>query len=132
MVKKPDDDPRVYAALAMPNAALENGGVEILRVGVIEDELHVQARRAFKDPKLWGAVLADVAKRIAAVYAAETKRTREDAFAAILAAFAADIGSGPNEPAARRSRKRNPAAKRKPAKKAASTRTSRAKTKRRR
>ena len=88
-----EDDPRVYAALAMPNAAIENGGVEILRAGIIEDELHIVLRRAFKDPRQWGEVLVDATQRLAKLYAAETKRTEKDVIAAIAAAFAG-LGGG--------------------------------------
>jgi Domain of unknown function (DUF5076) len=87
------DDPRIYAALAMPNAAIEEGGVEILRVGIIADELHVGARRAFKDPKQWGEVLAEIAQRIAKVYAAETKRSEQDVVEAIRDGFVAELGA---------------------------------------
>jgi Domain of unknown function (DUF5076) len=87
------DDPRIYAALAIPNAAIENGGLEILRAGIIDDELHVSARRAFKDPKQWGEVLADIAQRIAKLYANETQRTEQDVIAAIRTVFAAQPGA---------------------------------------
>jgi uncharacterized protein DUF5076 len=107
------DDPRIYAALAMPNAAIENGGLEILRAGIIADELHVGARRAFKDPKQWGEVLADIAQRIAKLYAAETQRTEQDVVAAIRAAFAAQLGAPAAQP------------RRKPAKKTAPRRAAR-------
>jgi hypothetical protein len=87
------DDPRIYAALAMPNAAIENGGVEILRAGIIADELHVGARRAFKNPRQWGEVLADIAQRVARLYAGETSRSEQDVIAAIRTAFAAQLGA---------------------------------------
>ena len=40
----PDDNP-IYDALVLPNEALDKGGIEILRAGLIEDELYVTARR---------------------------------------------------------------------------------------
>ncbi len=84
----------VYQALALPNAALANGGVEILRAGMIDDELYVTARRAFRDPAKWGDVLADIARRIALLYSAEdTDLTEKEILAEIEAAFAADLGA---------------------------------------
>ena len=38
-----EDDPRVYRALALPEKALERGGVEILRLGIVDDELYVSS-----------------------------------------------------------------------------------------
>ena len=64
-----NDDPRIYQALALPEQALENGGLEILRLGLIDDELYVSALPAFKAPAQWGEVLAEVANRLGAIYA---------------------------------------------------------------
>ena len=86
------DNP-IYEALVIPNEALDQGGLEILRAGLIEDELYVTARRTFDDPGVWGQVLGDVARRIAQLYAAEGNYTRKDALAAIGGAFAADLGA---------------------------------------
>ena len=36
-----NDDPRVYQALALPEQALDHGGQEILRLGIVNDELYV-------------------------------------------------------------------------------------------
>src|ERR1700710_404586 len=68
---KVNDDPRIYEALALPEQALENGGLEILRLGIVNDELYVSALPAFESPAQWGEVLAEVAKRLGAVYAAQ-------------------------------------------------------------
>ena len=51
----------VYDELPLPNEALAQGGVEMLRAGVVEDELFITARRVFDDPRQWGGLLADVA-----------------------------------------------------------------------
>jgi hypothetical protein len=83
----------VYDALALPNDALANGGVEILRAGIIDDELFVTARHAFTDPAQWGEVLAEIVRRLAKLYAAEGELDAEEALAAIAAAFAADLGA---------------------------------------
>lgn len=84
---------QVYDALALPNEALTNGGVEILRAGIIDDELYVTARRAFTDPAQWGEVIADIVRRLAALYAAEGEFKDTEAIAAIAAAFAAELGA---------------------------------------
>ena len=110
----------IYEALVIPNEALDKGGVEILRAGLIEDELYVTARRAFDDPGMWGEVLGELTRRIARIYAAEGKYSQKDALAAISGAYAADLGapvvSAPRKPraSARKTtgRKPKPAAKR--------------------
>jgi hypothetical protein len=100
----------IYQALALPNEALANGGVEILRAGVIDDELFVTARHAFKDPAQWGEVLADITRRLGLLYAAETDLSEQEAIAEIEEAFAAAMGAPvvekkPAKPAARPKRK---------------------------
>ncbi len=87
-------EPQAYQALALPEEALENGGTEILRAGIVEGELYVTARRAFKDAAKWGDVLSDVAKRIALLYSAEdTDLTESEILTDIAEAFAADLGA---------------------------------------
>jgi hypothetical protein len=91
-----DDDPRVYQALALPNEAIANGGNEILRVGVIDGDLLVSARTAFQHPSKWGEVLADVAGRLAALYAAGAERlNKKDVRIQIAEAFVAEMGARP-------------------------------------
>ncbi len=88
-----DDDKPGYEALAIPSEAQERGGVEILRAGLMSDELYVTARPAFDDPAMWGEVLADITRRLARLYAADGKFTHKDALSAIESAFAADLGA---------------------------------------
>ena len=89
-----DDDPRIYQALALPNEALEKGGLEILRAGIINDELYVSALRAFEDAGKWGEVLGDIARRLGAIYAAQVPGlTKQDATVAIVEAFATEMGA---------------------------------------
>lgn len=111
-----ETDPRIYDALALPNEAIANGGIEILRAGLIDEELYVTARRAFADVAVWGEVLADIARRLALIHSAEGEYSEAEALAAIESAFAADLGatavkSSPRKPA----RKPAAKAKRKPA-----------------
>ena len=91
-----NDDPRIYQALALPEQALENGGLEILRLGIVDDELYVSALPAFKAPAQWGEVLAEVARRLGGVYAAQdTGLNKNDVTADIAEAFAAEMGARP-------------------------------------
>lgn len=90
------DDPRIYQALALPEQALEKGGLEILRVGLIDDELYVAARPSLKNHAQWGEVLAEVARRLGAIYAAQIQGlSKKDATVAIAEAFAAEFGARP-------------------------------------
>jgi hypothetical protein len=98
-------DLEVYDALPIPNDALDRGGVEMLRAGVVDEELFVTARRAFADPAHWGYVLADVTRRLAALYAAEGTFTEAKASAAIVGAFAHSLElSATAKPASRRTK----------------------------
>ena len=91
-----DDDPRVYQALALPEQALEDGGLEILRLGIVKDELYVSTLPAFQSPAQWGEVLAEVANRLGAIYAAQTPGlSKKDATVQIVEAFAAEMGARP-------------------------------------
>jgi len=120
------DETRIYDALALPAEALNDGGVEILRAGIINDELYVMARRAFKEPARWGEVLADIARELALFQSAEdTGLTEQEILTEIEQAFAADLGAPrvatPAKPKAAKSAKPakpKAAAKRNPAKKA--------------
>ena len=89
-----DDNPGVYQALALPEQALDHGGSEILRLGIINDELYVSALPAFKSPGQWGEVLADVTRRLGAIYAAQPSGlSQKDVIVQIAEAFAADMGA---------------------------------------
>ena len=78
-----------YDELPLPSGALDAGGVEMLRAGVVERELFITARRAFDDPAGWGAVLAGIARRLATLYAAETDWGEADVAVRIGAGFKA-------------------------------------------
>ena len=108
-----NDDPRIYQALALPEQALEKGGLEILRAGIVEDELYVSALPAFKAPGQWGEVLADITRRLGAIYAAQMPgMTKKDVTVQIAEAFVADMGAKPVKAVAAK-----PRAAKKPAKK---------------
>ena len=89
----PSSDKPIYDALAIPNEAIANGGVEILRAGLVDDELYVTARHAFKDPAQWGEVLADITRRLALLYSMETDLTEAEALAEIEEAYATEMGA---------------------------------------
>ena len=94
------DDPRIYQALALPEQALDRGGREIMRLAIIRDELYVTALPAFKAPAQWGEVLAEVARRLGAIYAAQTQGlSKKDVTVQIVEAFAAGMGARPVKPA---------------------------------
>jgi hypothetical protein len=117
-----DEDPRVYQALALPDEALEKGGLEILRVGLIEDELYISARPVLERPSQWGEVLAEAARRLGAIYAAQTQGlSKKDVTVQIAEAFAADMGAVPVKHASRK--RRNATAKETTTKKSANKRT---------
>src|SRR5882757_7015463 len=93
-----NDDPRIYQALALPEQALENGGLEILRLGIVDDELYVSALPAFKAPAQWGEVLAEVTQRLGAIYAAQKiGLSKKDVTVQIVEAFIAEMGASPVE-----------------------------------
>ncbi|HVT55650.1 MAG TPA: DUF5076 domain-containing protein [Xanthobacteraceae bacterium] len=83
-----DTEIRRFEALAIPNDALEKGGVEILRASIVDGELHLTLRRAFEQPEKWGETLAECVRRIARVYAAaDNKFDEKDVAARIHASF---------------------------------------------
>jgi hypothetical protein len=91
-----DQDPsRPFDALQLPNAALEQGGVEILRVCVINEGLHVTMRPVFEDTKIWGQVLADIAFQLSGVFAKQNNRTVADVLAGIRSALDHEMNNPP-------------------------------------
>jgi len=85
-----------FDALQLPPAALERGGVEVLRAGIIDDGLHVTLRPVFDDTRLWGRVLADIAFQVARAYAHQQRGEQADIIASIRAAFDADMNNPPD------------------------------------
>ena len=86
-----------FEALHVPPAALERGGVEILRAVVVDGALHVSLRPAFDDPQAWGMLIADVARHAARIFANETKLTEAEAIERIRAMFDAEMDA-PTDP----------------------------------
>jgi hypothetical protein len=86
-----------FDALHIPPAALEQGGVEVLRAVIIDGGLHVSLRRAFDDPEAWGMLIADVARHIARIYASEKNMGEEETLARVRAIFEAEMDA-PSDP----------------------------------
>ena len=97
MIKDPENPPPVFDALHIPPAAMEQGGVEVLRAVIIDGGLHVSLRRAFDDPQAWGMLIADVARHAARIFAKETKSSEEEALERIRAMFDAEMDA-PTDP----------------------------------
>ena len=82
-------DHPIYDALPIPDDALDKGGVELLRAAVVDQELFIAARPdVFPGPGPWGLVLADIARRLASLYAADGHFTEAEVTTAIADAFA--------------------------------------------
>jgi Domain of unknown function (DUF5076) len=90
------DGSKVYDALALPNEAIAFGGAEILRVGVIRNNLYVTARSGAQDPAIWGKLLAELTSRLAALCAAAaSSRNGKDVQTQIAEAYVAAMGMEP-------------------------------------
>jgi hypothetical protein len=124
----------VYEALVIPNDALDKGGLEILRAGLVADELYVTARRVFKNSSQWGDVLSDIARHIALLYSAEdTDLSEREILTDIMEAFVADLGARKvkSKPAKGNKSTKRSVKTRKPAKRKSVKRRKQAKTSRR-
>jgi hypothetical protein len=86
-----------FDALAIPPAALEKGGIEIVRAGIVEGGLHISVRRAFDDAQAWGMVLADIARHVARIHAMETGASENLTLDRIRNMFDAELDS-PTDP----------------------------------
>ena len=93
----PDKPSPVFDALHIPPAAMEQGGVEVLRAVIVDGGLHVSLRRAFDDPEAWGMLIADVSRHIARIYANEKQMSEEETLERIRAIFEAEMDA-PSDP----------------------------------
>jgi hypothetical protein len=73
--------------IPMPEAAKRAEGQEVLRAFLTNNRLQVMLVRAFEDPETWGMLLADVARRLAAVFAEDGKITEAQVREKIAATF---------------------------------------------
>jgi len=58
-----------FDALHVPPAALDQGGVEVMRAVIVDGALHVSLRRAFDDPEAFGMIIADITRHVGRIYA---------------------------------------------------------------
>jgi hypothetical protein len=86
-----------FEALNVPPAAMEQGGVEVLRAVIVDGALHVSLRRAFDDPEAWGMLIADITRHVARVYAAEDKFREEETIERVRALYDAEMDA-PTDP----------------------------------
>jgi uncharacterized protein DUF5076 len=88
-----------FDALHVPPAALEHGGVEVLRAVVVDGALHVSLRPAFDDPQAWGMLLADVARHVSRIYQSEGKAPEARTLERVRMMFDAELDD-PTDPGA--------------------------------
>ena len=81
----------VFDALQVPPAALDQGGVEVLRAVIVDGDLHVSLRRAFDDPDPWGMLLADVTRHVARIYSTESKLTQDQVIERVRTIYEAEM-----------------------------------------
>ena len=89
--------PPVFDALHVPPAALDQGGVEVLRAVIIDGALHVSLRRAFDDAEAWGMLIADVTRHIARIYAKESPLSEDQVIDRVRSIYDAEMDS-PSDP----------------------------------
>jgi hypothetical protein len=89
--------PPVFDALHVPPAALDQGGVEVLRAVIIDGALHVSLRRAFDDAEAWGMLIADVTRHIARIYAKESPLSEDQVIERVRSIYDAEMDS-PSDP----------------------------------
>jgi len=87
--------PRPFEALQIPPAALDQGGFEVLRAAIINDGLHVTLRPVFDDTRMWGRVLADIARQLAHAYEHQGRGAAADVIANIRQGFDTDLNTPP-------------------------------------
>src|SRR6267378_3336301 len=97
MINDPENPHPVFDALHIPPDALDRGGVEVLRVAVVDGGLHVSLRRAFDDPEAWGMLIADIARHVARIYAKETVMTEGQVLDRVRAIFESEMDA-PSDP----------------------------------
>jgi hypothetical protein len=89
--------PPVFDALHVPPAALDQGGVEVLRAVIIDGALHVSLRRAFDDAEAWGMLIADVTRHIARIYAKESPLSEDQVIERVRSIYDAEMDA-PSDP----------------------------------
>lgn len=80
--------------LSVPPDVREEGGIEVLRVFVVEQALSISVQRAFDDPAMWGMLFSDVARQVAMIYGREAGVSEAEALESIRDAFASSFEDG--------------------------------------
>jgi len=88
--------PQPFDALQVPDAALTQGGVEILRCGVINEGLHLTMRPVFQDTTMWGRVLADIAFQLVGAHAKAANLNPSKMLAGIRQTFDHEMNNPPD------------------------------------
>jgi hypothetical protein len=91
MSKNPVKTAAKVEELKLPPPALEQGGYEVLRAVICEGNLHVALQRAFDEPEVWGVLLADIARHVGRIYAAETSMREDQVVDKVWAMFEAEM-----------------------------------------
>jgi hypothetical protein len=97
MSMDPDKRAPVFEALHVPPAAMDQGGIEVLRAVIVDGALHVSLLRAFDDPEAWGMLIADVTRHVGRVYAQEGKFKEDETVERIRALYDAEMDA-PTDP----------------------------------
>jgi hypothetical protein len=93
----PENRAPEFNALHVPPAAIENGGIEIVRAAIVEGDLHISLRRAFDEPESWGMLLADLTRHIGRMFAAQSALSEDQALARIREVYESEMES-PTDP----------------------------------
>jgi hypothetical protein len=93
----PDNAPPVFDALHVPPAAMELGGVEVLRAVIVDGGLHVSLRRAFDEPDVWGMLIADVTRHVARIYSNEGPLSQDQVIERVRSIYEAEMDT-PTDP----------------------------------
>jgi uncharacterized protein DUF5076 len=93
----PENPPPVFDALHIPPAAMEQGGVEVLRAVIVDGGLHISLRRAFDDPEAWGMLIADITRHIARIYANESAMIEDQVIERVRSIYDAEMDA-PSDP----------------------------------
>jgi hypothetical protein len=90
------DPSSAYDALQVPPAAVQQGGMEILRSGIISGGHHVMLRPVFEDTRMWGRVLADIARQLAQAYEHQGRGSAAEVIENIRFGFETDMNQPPD------------------------------------
>jgi hypothetical protein len=84
---------RKFEELTPPAAISESGGKEVIRAFIQGDSLHVSLYSGYKNPEVWGVMLADIAHHVARIFATEGKYSEPEAIARIAKVFSLEMNS---------------------------------------